>query len=134
MSWKATDVVEYRSLYQGRRWRLLSKQVLLRDGFRCATPGCPNRADTADHVISAWVLFSTDRPWLFWDPGNLVSRCRSCNSRRGAQERNRRYRGVPRGARCAAAGAERAAIAWAERYEADQRRLEAARRPTPRIY
>ena len=131
----------YRHLYRTQAWRKLSKAVLARDGYRCATPGCPRIAETAEHSpVGAWEAFASGRPELFWDMSNLVARCRSCNSALGAMARNARYRGVPRRRRIGSA--ERAAVAWAEeenRYWAERERrggelARAERAPQPRIY
>jgi hypothetical protein len=50
----------YRRLYRGQAWRRTARLVLLRDGARCqVTPGCPNRAGQAHHIVSAhelWLL------------------------------------------------------------------------------
>jgi 5-methylcytosine-specific restriction endonuclease McrA len=133
-------VTSYRHLYQSKRWKATSRAVLLRDGFRCATPGCTRRACTADHIVSAWEAFATGRPGLFWDMSNLRARCRECNSRDGARQRNARYRGVPRRRRVVAT-AEQTAVDWAAEYERAQERLRLereraalARHVEPRIY
>ena len=36
--------------YRSREWRALRAAILRRDGYRCAVPGCPNRASVADHI------------------------------------------------------------------------------------
>jgi 5-methylcytosine-specific restriction endonuclease McrA len=116
--------VKYRHLYRTQAWRKLSKAILARDGYRCATAGCPNVATSADHFpVGAWEAFASGSPELFWDVSNLVARCRSCNSRLGVRRRNARYRGVPRRRRVEAIGAERAAREWADQYERDQDQL-----------
>jgi hypothetical protein len=132
-------VQPYRHLYRTQAWRRLSRAILARDGYRCATPGCRRVAETADHhPVGAWEAFATGRPELFWDTSNLVARCRSCNSALGAMARNCRYRGVP--VRRRAESVECAVTEWAagenaywagverEHREAEGRRVE------PRIF
>ena len=107
----------------------------MRAGGRCeVTPGCPRRATTADHIVSAWALAQTGRLDEFVAVENLRAACRTCNSRRGAVERNARARGRPRGRRV---DAEAAAVAWAARENAYWVRVEVAAgrpAPQPRIY
>ena len=55
----------------GNTWRLLSAQILKRDGYQCAY--CPARATTADHIIPK-ALGGTDHQ------ENLVAACQPCNS------------------------------------------------------
>jgi 5-methylcytosine-specific restriction endonuclease McrA len=131
----------YRHLYRTQAWRRLSRAVLARDGYRCATPGCANVATTADHFpVGAWEAFATGRPELFWDLENLIARCRSCNSRAGARVVNSRRRGKRMPRRSVTwEQVEQRALEQARQYEASQRRLAAERRqperrPSPRIY
>jgi 5-methylcytosine-specific restriction endonuclease McrA len=119
----------YRRLYATALWRRTSALVIARAAGMCETRGCTNPATTADHVIPAVELYETGRLALFFDLSNLQAACRQCNSRRGARLVN--------GRRHSAVVAERAAVAWARQYEADQARLARERQqawPEPRIF
>ncbi len=60
-------------------WRVVRRQVLVRDGYRCLIkgPNCTIVATTADHVIPK-SQGGTD------DPANLRAACGPCNQSRGA--------------------------------------------------
>lgn len=38
--------------YLSTGWRALRAAALDRDGYRCASPGCPDRAVVVDHIVS----------------------------------------------------------------------------------
>lgn len=60
-------------------WRKLRRQILERDGYRCAVVGCTQRANEVDH-IRPHSLGGTD------DPINLTSICRYHHARKSAAE------------------------------------------------
>lgn len=60
-------------------WRKLRLLILKRDGYRCAIPGCEQRADQVDH-IRPHSLGGSD------DPSNLASLCDYHHSRKTAAE------------------------------------------------
>jgi 5-methylcytosine-specific restriction endonuclease McrA len=61
-----------------RQWRALRKTILARDGYTCMY--CGQIADTVDHVLSV-----KDHPDQAMNPENLLSACKSCNSRKGSR-------------------------------------------------
>ena len=62
--------------YSTSRWQKLRRAVLQRDGYVCLIQGprCRGYASTVHHVIP-----SSQRPDLFWEPGNLAAACTRCN-------------------------------------------------------
>lgn len=60
--------------YGSPRWRKLTRQIQIRDHWQCVYCGAPSQL--TDHVIA--VVHGGD----FWDQGNLVACCRSCNQGR----------------------------------------------------
>ena len=57
--------------YKTKRWRILRKSILRRDGYRCresARYGIRTAADTVHHVWPA-----EDYPEYAWEPWNLIS-------------------------------------------------------------
>ena len=82
--WRTPEAAKYRKLYQGKAWRMLREQVLLRDGYRCQHKTCgvilqrgrtlPNSAIV--HHIEAHKGDSE----LFYDISNLQSVCWTCHS------------------------------------------------------
>jgi 5-methylcytosine-specific restriction protein A len=64
------------AFYRSKAWLAARAAVLKRDGYRCATPYCRNRATHVDHI----------RPiadgGAGLDPTNLQSLCASCHSRK----------------------------------------------------
>jgi 5-methylcytosine-specific restriction endonuclease McrA len=38
--------------YSSAEWRVLRLACLKRDRFRCQAPGCTNKANVADHIVS----------------------------------------------------------------------------------
>lgn len=69
-----------------RRWALLRRQVLDRDGWRCRQCGRAGRLEV-DHVQA---LEDGGDPWA---PDNLQTLCRQCHIRKTARE-NRARRSV----------------------------------------
>jgi 5-methylcytosine-specific restriction endonuclease McrA len=61
-----------------RKWRALRKTILARDGYVCAY--CGQIADTVDHILSV-----KDHPDQAMNTENLISACKSCNSRKGSR-------------------------------------------------
>ena len=60
-------------------WAQTRLAILRRDGFACATPGCPYAADQVDHITPASRGGSDD-------PTNLQSLCTPCHRRKSARE------------------------------------------------
>jgi 5-methylcytosine-specific restriction endonuclease McrA len=77
--------------YSTARWQRLRKAVLVHYGYMCQIQGprCAGYANTVHHRVP-----SSQRPDLFWEPGNLVAACTRCNygggARVGADNRRRR--------------------------------------------
>jgi 5-methylcytosine-specific restriction endonuclease McrA len=71
---------------KGQAWELLCKQVIARDGGVCQYQmggGCTNDKDlTVDHIL-AKANGGTDTEH------NLITACRSCNSKKGMKMMNR---------------------------------------------
>jgi len=61
-----------------RLWKILRKQVLIRDQWKCRVhlPGCTEAATTVDHIISRMDGGSDDL-------SNLQAACRRCNLKKG---------------------------------------------------
>ena len=65
-----------------RRWALVRRQVLERDGWRCRACGRPGRLEV-DHVRP---LELQGEPW---ELGNLQTLCRGCHISKSAKENRR---------------------------------------------
>ena len=61
-----------------RRWKVLRKEILIRDGYICWICG-GDGADTADHLIAR------KNGGAPFDRDNLAAAHKSCNSRKGAR-------------------------------------------------
>ena len=62
-----------------RRWGILRRRILNRDGWRCRTCGKAGRLEV-DHVIPV----QAGGDW--WDPANLQTLCRPCHFAKTATE------------------------------------------------
>jgi 5-methylcytosine-specific restriction endonuclease McrA len=77
--------------YSTARWQRLRKAVLAHYGYVCQLegPSCTGYATTVHHRVP-----SSQAPYLFWEPENLVAACTRCNygdgARVGADNRRRR--------------------------------------------
>lgn len=68
---------------RGRRWQELAEVVKDRDGRACID--CGSGEDlTIDHIIPVADLIAWDMADEAWNIDNLVTRCRPCNSSKGA--------------------------------------------------
>jgi 5-methylcytosine-specific restriction enzyme A len=60
-------------MYSTRRWQILRRHILERDGYTCVDCGAFN-ANEVDHIT----------PWqdggAKWDQANLITRCKRCHS------------------------------------------------------
>lgn len=65
----------WRALYRTKQWQRLRMECLTAALFRCATPGCRNEANTADHIVP-----HKGEEKLFFEPANLQALCASCHS------------------------------------------------------
>ena len=61
-----------RLIYQSKRWRLLRKHILRRDGYRCRLCNRAGRLEV-DHATP--IVMGGD----WWNPSNLRAVCRSCH-------------------------------------------------------
>lgn len=61
-----------------RQWRSLRLRILARDGYTCGY--CGQTADTVDHILPV-----DKHPDQAMSPDNLISACKSCNSRKGSR-------------------------------------------------
>src|SRR5690349_3816011 len=76
--------VERKRRYGTARWKRVRLLVLRRDGYVCQVePGCPVRANTADHIVPAHPGM-TDAE--FHDPANLRAACGPHNLARGLMD------------------------------------------------
>jgi 5-methylcytosine-specific restriction endonuclease McrA len=68
--------------YSTARWQRLRKAVLAHYGHVCQVEGprCTGYATTVHHLVP-----SSQAPYLFWEPSNLVAACRRCNYGDGAR-------------------------------------------------
>ena len=62
--------------YSTARWQRLRKAVLAHYGYVCQIEGprCTGYASTVHHLVP-----SSQAPYLFWEPSNLVAACSRCN-------------------------------------------------------
>lgn len=68
---------------RGRRWQELAGVIKERDGWACVD--CGSGEDlTVDHIIPVVDLIAWDMAEEAWNPDNLVTRCRPCNSSKGS--------------------------------------------------
>lgn len=65
--------------YRSKAWLGARAAVLKRDGYRCATPRCSQRARHVDHILAR------AKGGAALDPANLRSLCASCHSRKTAR-------------------------------------------------
>ena len=65
--------------YKSAPWLRVRAAVLARDGYRCSTPRCGNRASHVDHIVAR------SKGGADLDPNGLVSLCRSCHSAKTAR-------------------------------------------------
>lgn len=75
------DQARYRRWYKLRIWYARRHDCLKAALFRCATPGCLERATDVDHIKphrGNWDLFI--------DRNNLQALCKGCHSRKTAKE------------------------------------------------
>ena len=75
--------------YSTAAWQRVRRAILYRDGYECLIQGprCRGYASTVHHIVP-----SSQRPDLFWEPGNLAAACTRCNyggGRRVAHENTR---------------------------------------------
>ena len=70
---------QHPALVNPRRWRLLRRRIVNRDGWRCVQCGKAGRFEV-DHVKP----IQTGGEW--WDPGNLQTLCRPCHFAKTAGE------------------------------------------------
>jgi 5-methylcytosine-specific restriction endonuclease McrA len=68
--------------YSTARWQRLRKAVPAHYGHVCQIEGprCTGYATTVHHLIP-----SSQAPYLFWEPSNLVAACGRCNYGDGAR-------------------------------------------------
>jgi len=59
--------------YYTTHWRALRLACLARDAYRCAVPGCPDRAVVADHIVARPAALAVPCPLDNLD--NLRSLC-----------------------------------------------------------
>jgi len=82
--WRTPEAAEYRKLYQGKAWRTLREQALLRDAYSCQHKGCGvalkrGRTSPRSAVVHHIKAHKGDLD-LFYDINNLQSVCWSCHS------------------------------------------------------
>lgn len=78
-AWNGGVTPERQRLYKTDNWSDLVKQVLQRDGYRCARCGRTKGDDDVilhTHHIAAWA----DYPELRFDPDNLITLCSLCHT------------------------------------------------------
>ena len=71
---------QHPALVDPRRWRLLRRRILERDGWRCRACGRAAGRFEVDHVQS----IHAGGEW--WDESNLQLLCRPCHFRKSAAE------------------------------------------------
>jgi 5-methylcytosine-specific restriction protein A len=81
--WRTPEAAEYRKLYNGKAWRMLREQVLLRDGYRCQHKTCGvilqrGRTSPNSAVVHHIKAHKGDND-LFYDVVNLQSVCKRCH-------------------------------------------------------
>jgi len=69
-------VLSKRAIGSGK-WQKLRIQILDRDGWVCVV--CNKPAHTVDHIVPRV------RGGSMWEPSNLQSMCKSCNSAKGGR-------------------------------------------------
>jgi len=82
--WRTPEAEQYRKLYQGKAWRTLREQALLRDRYTCQHKGCGvalkrGRTSPRSAVVHHIKAHKGDLN-LFYDINNLQSVCWSCHS------------------------------------------------------
>ncbi len=69
-------VLSKRAIGSGK-WAKLRIQILDRDGWTCVS--CNRPAHTVDHIVPRV------KGGSMWEPSNLQSMCKSCNSAKGGR-------------------------------------------------
>ena len=83
MKRRSGTIRNHPAAYGSKRWRMLRRRVLERDGWRCRTCGKAGRLEV-DHVIP----IADGGDW--WAVGNLQALCRRCHIAKTAAENRAR--------------------------------------------